>query len=308
VSTAAEYGILAAPMLGLRPGRRGARLAAAAIAVAAVIGDSATGAAPGAVILRKAGGSAPLAAALSRQLPDARVLELSGDAPADSALLARETRGAPVLFAIGPDATEAAGEARGTAVVSLGVANPAQVRTPGTYVSVYPALEAVFAYLKTSLHATRAGLVFTPAKNREVALQFLKAGSAQGVTVVPITVGSPADLARELGPALSRVDVLLLAVDPILFDPRNLELIVNEARSARKPTLGFLEDLTRLGITLALLATPDAAAAAALSASGAPVLVGKRRVDADGTIVVVSRAAATAIGLNPEALAAQRVE
>jgi hypothetical protein len=259
------------------------------------------------LILRRNGGGA-LAAALSRRLPDARVLELSGDAPADSALLAREARGAPVLFTIGPDAAEAAGEARGTAVIALGVANPAQVRTAGTYVSVYPALPALFLYLRTSLHATRAGLVFTPAKNREVAVQFLREGAAQGVSVVPIPVSSPADLVRDLGPALARVDVLLLAVDPVLFDARNLELIVSEARGARKPTLGFLEDLTRLGVTVAILAPPDAAADAALSASGAPVLVGKRRVDAESTVIVVSRAAAAAIGLDAEGLGAHRLE
>ena len=277
------------------------------LSLVALLPGPATGASPGPLILRRAGGGA-LAAALSRRLPDARVLELSGDAPADSALLAREARGAPVLFTIGPDAAEAAGEARGTAVIALGVANPAQVRTAGTYVSVYPALPALFLYLRTSLHATRAGLVFTPAKNREVAVQFLREGAAQGVSVVPVPVSSPADLVRDLAPALARVDVLLLAVDPVLFDARNLELIVSQARAARKPTLGFLEDLTRLGVTVAILAPPEAAADAALSASGAPVLVGKRRVDAESTVIVVSRAAAAAIGLDPEGLGAHRLE
>jgi hypothetical protein len=150
--------------------------------------------------------------------------------------------------------------------------------------------------------------VFTPAKNREVALQFLKAGAAQGVTVVPVPVASPADLVRDLGPALARVDVLLLAVDPVLFDPRNLERIVAEARQARKPTVGFLEDLARLGVTVALLAPPDAAAAAALGAREEPVLVGKRRIDPETREVVVSGAAAAAIGLDPRALGAHRVQ
>jgi hypothetical protein len=295
-------------MFGLPPGRRSRRPLAAALVAAVVLAGTARGAAPGALILRKAGGGSPLVAALSRRLPDARVVELTGDVPADSARLAREAHGVSVLFAVGPDAAEAAGEARGAAVVSLGVANPAQVRTAGTYVSVYPALEGVFTYLKRSLGATRAGLVFTPAKNREVALQFLRAGAAQGVTVVPVPVASPADLVRDLGPALARVDVLLLAVDPVLFDPRNLERIVAEARKARRPTVGFLEDLARLGVTVALLAPPDAAAAAALGARGEPVLVGKRRIDSETTEVVVSRAGAAAIGLDPQALGAQRVE
>ena len=287
---------------------RGHWPAVATFVAAAVLSGSADGAAPGALILRKAGGTLPLAAALSRRLPEARVLEISGDAPADSALLAREARGAPVLFTIGPDATEAAGEARGTPVVALGVANPAQVRTAGTYVSVYPSLDAVFDYLKSALRVERAGLLFTPAKNREVALQFLKAGAARGVTVVPVPVASPADVVRDVGPALLRVDVLLLAIDPILFDRRSLERVVEESRLARKPTVGFLEDLTRLGVTVAVLTPPEAAAEAALVAQGAPVLVGKRRVEPDGAQVVVSRAAAALIGLDPRTLGAHRVE
>lgn len=283
-----------------------------ALALTALIGTVAGGleadTVPVIVRMTGSGGTAPLSTALAGKLPSARVVELTGDLLADTARISRETRGIPVLFAIGPGATEAAGEAHGPAVVSLGVANPAQLKTPGTYVSIYPNLDRVFEYVKTSLSATRVGLVFSPAKNREIGLQFLKAGSAQGVTVLPITIGSSGDLVRELKGALPKVDAVLLAVDPVLFDERNLKFILDESRAAGKPTVGFLADLADLGVTVALVAPAQEAAAAAIAASAQPVLVGKKRVEVEGIEVIVSRKAVTAIGLDGEALRAQKLE
>jgi ABC-type uncharacterized transport system substrate-binding protein len=267
---------------------------------------AATAQAPPPVILSKPG--AKLASALSARLQAARVLELTGDNLADGALVAREARGAKVVYAVGPDATEAAGLARGTAVVSLGVANPAQLKTPGTYVSIYPSLDAVFAYLKGTLKATSAGLVFSPSKNREIALTFMRAGPSHGVNVVPVAVGSDGELVRAVKPALAKVDVLLLAVDPLLFDPLNLRFVVGAAQEARKLTVGFLEDLTGRGVPVSLLTSAEAAADAAVGASSDPVLVGKKRVEVTALHVVVSREAAAAVGWRAEALGAQKIQ
>lgn len=295
-----------------RPGRSAAaRRAAALTAALALLGGSAPASAPGPVIVRMPGPGpmAPLSAALSEKLGDARVVELSGDLPADTARISRETKGVSVLYAIGADATEAAGEARGAAVVSLGVGNPAQLKTPGTYVSIYPSLDRVFEYVKTSLKATRVGLVFSPSLNREIALQFLKAGTAQGVTVVPVTIGSSGDLVREIKGALPKVDLLLLAVDrQVIFDQRNLEFIVSEARQARKPTVGFVAELAGLGVTIALVPPPEQAAAVAIAAAAQPVTLGKKRVEVDAMEVIVSRKAAADIGLSGEALGAQKLQ
>jgi ABC-type uncharacterized transport system substrate-binding protein len=292
------------PRRVLSPSARPA-LAAAVLAAAASGGLQAAGPP---LIVRMAGGGAALSSALNAKLPGARVVELTGDLPADTARLSRETRGVPVVFAIGPNATEAAGEARGPAVVSLGVANPAQVKTPGTYVSIYPNLDRVFSYVKGSMKATRVGLVFSPAKNREIGLQFLKAGSAQGVTVLPVTIGSSGDLVREIKGALPKVDVLMLAVDPIVFDERSLAFILEEAREARKPTVGFLEDLASLGVTVSLVAPAAEVASAAVAASAQPVTIGKKRLEVEGIEVIVSRKAAAAIGLDGGALDAQKLE
>lgn len=269
--------------------------------------------APGqpAVILKKAGASGgDVAQALARAMNGAsapRVLELSGDALADSARVARETRGESTLFVIGHEATELVGDVRGPAIVSLGVPNPARVRTAGTYVSMYPRLERVFELLKGPLKARAAGLLFMPTRNREVAVTFLKAGEAAGVNVVPIPVSSDGDLVRELKGALPRVDVLVLLVDPIIFNQQNLGFVVGEARQARKPTLGFLEELTSFGVVMAMEAPAAAKATAALAASKEPVVLGKKRVEVEAAVLTVSKKDAEAIGLNAEALGAQKV-
>ena len=299
------------PPLLLMPGPRRVAPAAArcALALVAVLSTSLGGldAASGPVIVRMGGrgASSALSDALGEKLPAARIVELSGDLPADTARISRETRGVSVLFAIGPDATEAAGEARGPAVVSLGVANPAQVKTPGIYVSMYPKLDRVFDYVKGTFKTTRVGLVFSPAKNREIGLQFLKAGSAQGVTVVPVPIGSSGDLVREIKGALPNVDALLLAVDPIVFEPASLEFIVREARAANKPTVGFLEGLAHLGVTVSLVARPEEAAEAAIAASAQPVLIGKKRLEVEGMAVVTAKKAGDGAASGGEALRAQ---
>jgi len=115
-------------------------------------------------------------------------------------------------------------------------------------------------------------------------------GSAQGVMVVPVTIASAGDLVRDIKGALPNVDALLLAIDPILFeDPHNLEFIVQEARNANKPTVGFLEDLAHLGVTVSLVALPAAAADAAIAASSQPVTIGKKRLEVEGMAVVTAK-------------------
>jgi len=265
-----------------------------------------------ALLIRKPGrgSAARLAAALQEELRRSgdpiRVLELSGDAPADAARLSRETQGQPRLFAVGPDAAEIAGQAGGSGVVSLGVPNPAQVKTPGTYISIYPRLEGVLRALGTDLGVKRAGLLFSPAQNREIGVAFIRAGQTAGVAIQPLPVGSSGELIRRLRAGLDAIDVLLLPVDPLLFDRRNLEYVVDETRKAGVPTVGFLEGLEGLGVTITVVADPEQVAQAAVSAAADPVTVGKRRLEVDGWRVVVSAQAAAAVGLRREAVDALR--
>lgn len=256
------------------------------------------------------GSSARLAAALQQELQrrgtPPRVLELSRDAPADAARLSRETRDRPVLFAVGPEAADMAGRAEGSSVVSMGVPNPAQVKTPGTYISIYPRLEAVLQVLAEDLGARKAGLLFSPSQNREIGLAFIRAGQAAGVAIQPLPVGSEGDLIRRLRSGLEGIDVLLLPVDPILFERRSLEYVVEETRKAGVPTVGFLEGLERLGITITVAADPAAVARAAVGAAAEPVTVGKKRMEVDDWEILVSSTGAAAVGLSSEAIDALR--
>jgi hypothetical protein len=75
-----------------------------ALALAALVGTAAGGleAATGPVIVRIArrGGTAPLSAALAEKLPSARVVELTGDLPADTARISRSGSDARVSSAV----------------------------------------------------------------------------------------------------------------------------------------------------------------------------------------------------------------
>ena len=258
-------------------------------------------------VIVRGSGFAQVTEALSRATRDTRVVELSGDAVADSARLARESRGEKVLFTLGPVATELAADLRGLAVVSLAVPNPARVRTAGAYVSVYPRLAPVYEFVKNKLKARSVGLLFTPARNREVALVFMEAGTSAGLTVSPIPVSSEGDLVRGLRAALSKVDAVVLLVDPLITERQSLQYVVDECRAARKPTIGFLEGLGGQGVTVTMVAPPEASATAAVEASRSPVSVGKKRVEVDGLMIAVSRKEAQAVGLDAEGLGAQRV-
>ena len=284
-------------------GCRGPRIPLLTVAILA-----AAMAADASIIIKKKGRSTVLARALAEKIgSQARIIELSGDALADSALVARESDGSGVLFTIGPVATELGGEQKGPGVVSVGVPNPARVRAAGAYISMYPRLDRVFEYLETQLGAKRVGLLFSPGENRDVAVAFLRAGQASGVAVDAITVSSQGELARKLRGQLQKVDVLLLAIDPVVLTERNLSFIVKEAQRAKKVTVGFLDGVIRVGVTASIVAPPEAIAAAAVAAAATPVKVGKKRVDVEGSVVIVSRKSAEALGMNPEAMGADIV-
>jgi ABC-type uncharacterized transport system substrate-binding protein len=271
-----------------------------------VVGPAVSGASADAVIVRNARGASAkrLARALATTLKEkgvsVRVVELTEDVPSDVARISRATSEGTVLYTIGPYATETARESGGT-VVSLDVANPSRVRTPGTYVSMYPRLDEIFRYLKQTLGVSRVGLLFTPAENREIAVAFIKAAQEQGVELLPVAVSSEGKLVRALKRTLPEVDTLLLAVDPILKRD-TLEYVVSECKAAGKPSVGFLKDLTRYGVTLSMVLPLDAIAEAAVAAADDPVSVGKKRVEIEDPEIVVSPSGAQSVGLDPKNL------
>lgn len=239
---------------------------------------------------------------------DVRAVELSGDLAADSATLVRETREAPAVFAVGVYAAETAGSAATRSrIVGVGVANPAKLRVACTYVSLYPGYDVIFDYLRGPLQARSVGVLYSMAQNREVAEGLFRASETRGVNVVPIGVSSSADLVRKLPAALARVDVLLLTVDPLVFDRRNLDFIAAESRRLKKPTLGFLDQLSGAGVTVNLVARPAAIALVAVSAARDEPAVGRRRLSVDDVTIVVSRDSARHLGIDAGRLGAHEL-
>jgi ABC-type uncharacterized transport system substrate-binding protein len=269
-----------------------------------------------ALIVRKAGGGtvAQLSDAIVKTLEKkgggkkARVVELTGDPIADGARLEREAAGESVVFAVGPEAVTAAGGVEGLSVVALAVPNPAKLKTSGTYISIYPKLEQIFAFLKGKLHAKEVGFLYSASQNTEVAVSFKKMADSQGLSLWPLPVSSSADLARTMSQAMPKIDVLVLAVDPILFDRQNLKIIVAAATAAKKPTVGFLDGLPGLGVTVSLVAEPSASAALAVGVSEGAKTEGKKLVDVDSAMVVFSKKSAEAVGIDPEASGANKIE
>jgi len=234
-------------------------------------------------------------------------VELSGDPIADGALVGREAKKASVVYAMGADATALAGEITNASVIALGIANPAKVSTSGTYLSVYPKLERVFAFLQEKLGAKRVGFLHTPAQNAEMALVFAKAALAKGIAFDPIAVSSPGELARAMKEALPRIDVLILAVDPLLLDPRSMDLIVEQTLAQKKPAVGFLSELAPLGVAVCLVSAPAEVAAKAVELSEFSGIKGKKRVEVDSTVVFLSKKAAAPLKLDKAHLGATDV-
>lgn len=278
---------------------------AAAIALAVCPGTDALGAS---IIVRRAGEGAlsALADTVSDEVkkkPGAaspRIVEMTGDPIADRATIEREAKQATVVYAVGADATNLVGDLPNAAIIALGIANPAKVKTSGTYLSVYPRLDRVFTFLEAKLGARRVGFLHTPTQNGEMALLFAKAAQARGLTFNPIPVSSPGELARALKDELPKIDVLLLAVDPLLFDRRNLEAIVAQSIAQKKPAVGFLRDLTALGVPVCLVSSPGEVAAKAVELSEFTGIKGKKRVEIDSALVFLSRKSSTALNLSQD--------
>lgn len=293
--------------------RRPSARMAAALAAALVLSPQAARSAS--LVVRRAGEGAlgPVADALLaeiRKQPGGAspvVVELTGDPIADGAALARQKKSAGTVYTIGADATALAADLGGATVIALGIANPAKVATSATYLSVYPKLERVFAFLQEKLGAKRVGFLHTPSQNGEMALLFAKAAESRGVALQPLGVSSPGDLARTMKDALPQVDVLLLAIDPLLFDRRSLDAIVQQSLALRKPAVGFLGELASAGVAVCISPVPAEVVAKAVELSEFTGIRGKKRVEVDSAVIVLSKKALEPLKLDRARLGASDV-
>ena len=266
-----------------------------------------------AVVVRRSGALSPLGDALMENLRKTpidgagRIVELSGDSAADAARVARECEKAQVVFTIGAEAATAvsAVSAR-SSIIALGVPNPARLGVAATYVSAYPRLEAVIEYTSTRLKAKRIGLLHSPNQNREIVALFQKAATAKGATIVPIAAGSSGELVRALATIGADVDVLILAIDPLVFDRQALRFVVEKATAAKKPTIGFLPELASLGVTIALTNDAASVAASAVNAVKTSHPGTRGTAEVDGLTIVASKRAAELIGIPLESLGAHQ--
>jgi hypothetical protein len=206
----------------------------------------------------------------ARSGSEVRVVDLTGSFSADLARVGRAADGETAFFAVGPNATVLAGTVaeglKKARLVSLAVPNPEKLDAPATYIAFYPPLDAVFRFLAARFHARSVGFLYSPGQNAGVAATFEKAASARGIRLVPIEARSSGELIRHLKEPLLAVDVLVVPVDPLLFDRDRLRIVITASRAAGKPAVGFLADLPQLGFTGVLLTGPEATARAAWKA------------------------------------------
>jgi len=228
------------------------------------------------------------------------VADLTGVGATDQSRVGRLAASETVVFAVGPQAVTVAASAVESGgkvpVIALGVPNPDRLKVRATYIAFYPRLEPLFRWMAARFNARTFGFLYTPSQNAAVAAAFDEAAKAAGVSLRPIPAASSGELVRGLK-ALGEVDVLLCPVDPLLFDRESLRIVTDEARSAKKPLLGFLPDMPQLGFTAALVSAPEAVARTAWQASRAPSAPGTKVQEVDGPILYVTKDQTTTVDL-----------
>jgi hypothetical protein len=263
---------------------RGAREIALVVVVAL---EGVAAARAGDLIVKQGGGRAvtEMVDALIKEAPNGKpptVLELSGDWNNDFARVSRVVSDGTSLLAVGPNATVLAGavsesQKKGR-VVALAVPNPERIKARATFVAFYPRLDSVLRFLGTKFTARNVGFLYSPSHNAALAQAFAVTAGARGMSLREIPANTAGDVIRQLKPALAEIDVLVVPVDPLVFDRDTLRVVSEQARAARKPTIGFLPDLAELGLTGSLSLSKEAVARAAWQAC--------QRTPADGLDVV----------------------
>jgi hypothetical protein len=230
------------------------------------------------------------------------LVNLSGDSSADSARVAREALPGTQIFAVGADAVLAAAAARpGGDLIGLSIPNGAKL-PPGAYLSIYPRFDGVADWAKSRLRAARVAVLFSPANSQDAAFTLASEGKGKGLVVDPVPVASAGALVRAVEGALDKCDALVLLVDPLLFDRQLLGAVVQAATAKKKPTIGFLPELVKQGVTVTLSVDPVAAALRAIGIARSSPAERSRMSWVSEMNVSVSTESASALGLDAEVL------
>jgi hypothetical protein len=256
---------------------------------------------------RSSGRTLDLVTALRSKASAAREVELSGSSSADAALVPHEAHAGDIVYAIGPDAVVAARSIdKKSKIVALNVPNPDRLGTAATYVSAYPNLNRTFGVLAEKLFVKKVGVLYSPSQNHETALKFASQMAAHGIQPqpIPVTAGNAGAALRR---SIAGLSAVVLLIDPLVFDATAMHDILVVTSAAKVPTIGFLSDLTTIGVTIAIV-VPAANAAEVAVRSAASASAGTRDfVESDVIEIFVSKQSAQEVGLDPKAIGATTV-
>jgi len=124
-------------------------------------------------------------------------------------------------------------------------------------VSPYPDPRLVMQYLRTSMGLQKVAVLYTRSKNQEVAKAFQDAADSEKVACVPLGFKEGDDLDQTLGAGLKDAQAVLLLIDPLAFGADQVRFIVSKCLQAKKPVIGFLENLPEAGVPFAIFPPAD---------------------------------------------------
>src|SRR4029079_9887526 len=116
---------------------------------------------------------------------------------------------------------------------------------------------------------------------------------------IPVTAGNAAASLRR---AISGLSVVILLIDPLVFDAAAMRDVLAVTSAAKIPTVGFLTDLTSIGVTGALVVPAGNLADMAVRSAAGAAPGSRNVVEADAIEIVVSKQSAQEVGLDPKAI------
>jgi ABC-type uncharacterized transport system substrate-binding protein len=119
-------------------------------------------------------------------------------------------------------------------------------------VSPYPDPRLIMQHLRTAMALQKVAILYTRKQNQEVAKAFRDAGEAEKVSCLLVGIQDPSELEQSLGTALREVQGVLLLIDALAFGPDQVRFIVSRCLEAKKPLVGFLENMPEVGVPFAI--------------------------------------------------------
>ena len=194
--------------------------------------------------------------ALSLPVPAGPVMLSPTKEKALSDLKDLKSKSVKYLYAVGTGPTVFAMQDADFGGVYVFVPNPAGAGLLGharwAGVSPYPDPRLVMQHIRSAMALQKVGILYTKKQNQEVAKAFQDAAEAEKVSCLLVGLQDPDELEQSLGSALNQVQGVLLLIDPLAFGPDQVRFIVSKCLEAKKPLLGFLEDMPEEGVPFAI--------------------------------------------------------